>query len=60
MSIEEKAIKKSYSFLYYKGDNIIVDDDAIFINKSNNKILQVTDQIFYYAEPVFGVQLFVK
>jgi hypothetical protein len=37
MSIEEKAIKKSYSFLYYKGDNIIVDNDTIFTNKSNNK-----------------------
>ena len=37
MSIEEKAIKKSYSFLYYKGDNIIVDNDTSSTNKSNNK-----------------------
>jgi hypothetical protein len=59
MSIEEKAIKKSYSFLYYKGDNIIVDNDTIFTIKVITNILQATNHIFYYAEPVFGVQLFV-
>jgi hypothetical protein len=55
MSIEEKAIKKSSSFLYYKGYNIIVDNDnnASSTNKSNNKHTASHQSHFLLCEDCF-------